>query len=136
MRDGRRRVTTATVESARQRTRDGLLSALVAYVFWGLFPVYFVLVRDVAPGEVLVHRILWAVPFGALIIHLRSQWPEVAAALRHRRTLALLAVSALLIAGNWLVDLRAVQLEHINQASLGYYINPLLFALGGVVLFG
>jgi len=129
-------VAAAATEAPDRLKRDGMLSACIAYFFWGLFPVYFVQVADVLPNEVLVHRIIWAVPFGALIIHLRGQWGEVRAALRHRRTLGLLSVSALLIAGNWLVYIWAVQLQQINQASLGYYINPLLFALGGVVLFG
>jgi chloramphenicol-sensitive protein RarD len=90
----------------------------------------------VSAYEVLAHRIIWSVPFGALIIHLRHQWPEVIAALRNRRAFLILIVSAILITGNWLVYIWAVQLEQINQASLGYYINPLLFALSGVVIFG
>lgn len=117
-------------------TREGLISALIAYVLWGLLPVYFVFVRDVGSFETLVHRIIWAVPFGALIIHFRGQWREVAAALRHRRMLGYLTLSAALIAGNWFVYIIAVQQEQIFQASLGYYINPLLFAVVGVFLLG
>jgi len=124
------------MESPDKKVRDGIISALIAYFFWGVFPVYFVLVKDVPANEVLVHRIIWAVPFGALIIHMRGQWAEVGGALRHRRTLGFLILSAILITGNWLVYIWAVQLEQINQASLGYYINPLLFALAGVVVFG
>lgn len=105
-------------------------------MLWGLFPIYFAIVKDVAALEVLAHRIIWAVPFGALIIHYRHQWPDVVGALRHRRTLFFLTLSAILITGNWLVYIWAVQLEQINQASLGYYINPLLFALAGAVIFG
>ena len=123
-------------ESPEKRTRDGLISAFVAFVLWGLFPIYFSIVREVPPLEVLVHRIIWAVPFGALVIHYRKQWPEVIGALKHRRTVRFLTISAMLITGNWLVYIWAVQLEQINQASLGYYINPLLFALSGVVIFG
>lgn len=125
----------AGIESTENRETDGIVSALIAFVLWGVFPLYFVLVKAVSPNEVLVHRIIWAVPFGALIIHMRRQWPEVSAALRNRRTFLYLVVSAILITGNWLVYIWAVQLEQINQASLGYYINPLLFALAGVVIF-
>ena len=126
---------TAT-ESPEKRARDGIISASIAYFLWGVFPLYFIVVKDVAALEVLAHRIVWAVPFGALIIHLRHQWGEVIGALKHRRTFMLLTLSAILITGNWLVYILAVQFEQINQASLGYYINPLLFALAGVVIFG
>jgi chloramphenicol-sensitive protein RarD len=123
-------------ETPEQQTRNGLISALVAYCLWGVLPVYFVAVRDVDTMEVLVHRIIWAVPFGAAIIHLRHQWGEVRRALTHPKMLAYLSITALLIAGNWLVYILAVQRDQIFQASLGYYINPLLFAVAGVFLMG
>lgn len=115
--------------------RDGIISAFIAFFIWGVFPLYFIVVKDVPANEILAHRIIWAVPFGAVIIHLRHQWPEVFAALKHRRTFMYLILSAILITGNWLVYIWAVQLDQINQASLGYYINPLLFTLAGVVIF-
>jgi len=124
------------IESSEKQARDGIISAFIAFIMWGIFPLYFVVVKHVPANEVLAHRIIWAVPFGALIIHLRHQWPEVVAALKHRRTLMYLTLSAILITSNWLVYIWAVQLEQINQASLGYYINPLLFTLAGVVIFG
>jgi len=123
-------------ETPEQQTRNGLLAALVAYGLWGVLPVYFVAVKDVGTPEILVHRIIWAVPFGAAIIHLRGQWGEVWRALTHRKMLAYLSITALLIAGNWLVYILAVQRDQIFQASLGYYINPLLFSVAGVVLMG
>jgi len=124
------------MESADKRVRDGIVSAFIAYVAWGVFPLYFIVVKDVSAYELLAHRIIWAVPFGAIIIHLRHQWADVMGALRNWRTFRYLILSAILITGNWLVYILAVQLEQINQASLGYYINPLLFALAGVVIFG
>lgn len=123
-------------QSAAAEARDGVICAFIAFFLWGIFPVYFVIVREVPAIEVLLHRIIWAVPFGAIIIHLRHQWPEVIAALKNRRTLMFLSLSALVITGNWLVYIWAVQIEQINQASLGYYINPLLFSLAGVLIFG
>ena len=123
-------------ENSEQQARDGILSALIAYLLWGFMPLYFIVVKDVPSLEVLVHRIIWAVPFGALIVYLRKQWREVWRALTHPKMLLYLSVSALLIAGNWLVYIWAVQTEHIFQTSLGYYINPLLFAVVGVFLMG
>ena len=67
-------------QSDRERVRDGLVCALIAYVAWGFLPIYFKVVDAVPAGEVLVHRILWAVPFGLPIVLARRQWPEVAAA--------------------------------------------------------
>jgi len=109
---------------------------LIAYFSWGVLPLYFILMIDVDSLELLVHRIIWAIPFGALIIHFRRQWPEVKRALTNAQMLAYLTASAVFIAGNWLVYIWAVQQEQIFQASLGYYINPLLFAVFGVFVFG
>ncbi len=117
-------------------TRDGLVAAFMAYLMWGVLPVYFKMVGDVAVTEVLVHRIVWAVPFGAVIIFWRRQWSEVRQALGNARVLGFLTLAAILIGVNWFVYIWAVQSNQIFQASLGYYINPLLFTLAGVLLFG
>jgi len=124
------------VETPEQRARDGILSALIAYLLWGVMPLYFILVKDVDSLEILAHRVIWAVPFGAAIIHYRKQWMEVWRGLTHSKMLLYLGITAILIAGNWLVYIWAVQQDQIFQASLGYYINPLLFAVVGVFLLG
>ncbi len=123
-------------ESAEQQARGGLIAALVAYGIWGFLPLYFIVVKEVGSVEVLAHRVIWAVPFGAAIIFARHQWAEVRRALTKRSMLLYLGISAALIAGNWLVYILAVQRDQIFQASLGYYINPLLFAVVGVYLLG
>lgn len=115
--------------------RDGVIAGLIAYTLWGFLPIYFKVVETVPPTEVLLHRIVWAVPFGALIVHIRKQWPEVKRALSHRKMLLLLTVSACFIAVNWYVYIYAVQTDRVYQASLGYYINPLMYVLVGVVFF-
>lgn len=117
-------------------TRDGLIAAFLAYLMFGVLPVYFKVLADVGALEVLVHRIVWAVPFGALIIFVRRQWPEVRRALADGRVFGSLALAAVLIACNWYVYIYAVQNDQIYQASLGYYINPLLFTVVGVFVFG
>jgi chloramphenicol-sensitive protein RarD len=118
------------------RTREGLLTALIAYTLWGFLPIYFKVVQTVPATEVLAHRVLWAVPFGLPIVLLRRQWPEVVRAFRSARTFGLLTLAALVIALNWLVYIWAVQNALIFQASLGYYINPLMYVLVGVYVFG
>lgn len=116
--------------------RAGVVAGLVAYILWGVFPVYFKLVASVSPLEVLAHRIVWALAFGALIILARRQWREVWRALTHPGMLRWLGLSALMITINWLTYIWAIQNERIFETSLGYYINPLMYVLAGVMLFG
>lgn len=116
--------------------RDGVIAGLVAYLIWGVLPVYFKTVAAVGPLEVLSHRIMWAIPFGAAILFARRQWPEVRRALTHRAMLGWLVLSAMFIAVNWLIYIWAIQDERIFETSLGYYINPLFYMLVGVVFLG
>lgn len=127
---------TPVVEAPEDLARNGIIAALCAYLMWGFLPIYFKAVQQVAALEILSHRVLWAIPFGALIIALRRQWPEVRRALTHRRTLGLLTLAAMFIAVNWLVFVWAVQQSKIFQASLGYYINPLIYVVIGVLFLG
>ena len=116
--------------------RSGVILGLLAYTMWGVFPVYFKWIESVAPTEVLVHRVVWAVPFGALIIMARRQWRDVRAAFVDRSMLSWLGLAALCISVNWLIYIWAVQNERIFEASLGYYINPLMYVAVGVMAFG
>ncbi len=121
----------AKVAAAGER-RFGLVSGVIAYAVWGLFPLY---LRELDPAsalEVVAHRIVWSVPFGVAILSLRGQGRETLAALRQLRVVKLLALSAVLISTNWLVYVWAVANERVIEASLGYYINPLLFIAAGV----
>ncbi|MEL7045377.1 MAG: EamA family transporter RarD, partial [Pseudomonadota bacterium] len=111
------------------------VAGLAAYVFWGVFPVYFKLIDTVPPTEVLLHRIVWSVPVGAAILSIRSQWRELLEALRRPRVLAWLTLSAFVISGNWFLYIWAVINDRIFETSLGYYINPLIYVLAGVVFF-
>ena len=129
-------MSSTTAPATEKDVRDGLIAGLIAYTLWGILPVYFKLVGSVSSTEVLLHRIIWAIPFGALIIHLRRQWPDVAKALMNRQMLIWLTITAVLIAVNWYVYIVAIQTDRIFQASLGYYINPLIFVVAGVFVFG
>lgn len=119
----------------REKTdaRSGIPAGIIAYTIWGLFPIYFVATRSVDALEILAHRVVWAVPFGFLIILARRQIPDVKRALANHRTLMLLSLAALALSVNWGVYIWAVQNGHIFQGSLGYYINPLMYVLVGVV---
>jgi chloramphenicol-sensitive protein RarD len=116
--------------------RGGVIIGLLAYTMWGVFPVYFKWIEVVAPLEVLTHRIVWAVPFGAIIIAARHQWREVRNALVDRSMLAWLTLAALCISANWLIYIWAIQNERIFETSLGYYINPLIFVAVGALALG
>lgn len=123
-------------EFSDAEVRSGVILGLVAYTLWGVFPVYFKWIGSVAALEVLGHRVVWAVPFGALIILARRQWPEVRRALLDRSMVAWLALAALCISVNWLIYIWAVQHDRIFEASLGYYINPLMYVMVGVAILG
>ncbi len=116
-------------------TKAGVLSGFTAYLIWGLFPIYFVAVKNVPTLEILGHRIVWSIPFGLLILAFRKQLAETFAIFRKPKTLALLALAAIALALNWGVYIWAIQQDQIFQGSLGYYINPLIYVLIGVVFF-
>lgn len=124
------------MEKPADDVRDGFLAALIAYLIWGFLPVYFKTVGSVDALEVVTHRVIWAIPFGALILTARGQWPEIRRAFTHRFMLGWLAVAALFIALNWFVYIWAIHDARIFETSLGYYINPLTNMLVGVAYFG
>jgi len=115
--------------------KAGLFSGISAFLLWGLYPIYFVAMEQVAPLELVGHRIIWSIPFGFLILVFRRQVAETFAIFKKPKTLALLTVAAIALAANWGVYIWAIQKNEILQASLGYYINPLLYVLVGVVFF-
>ena len=123
-------------EDASQTDRTGLGAAVGAYVIWGFLPLYLILVRSVPPFEFVGWRIIWTLPLCLLIVAYRKQGGEVRRALAERKTLALLLLSATLIAINWVVYVWAIQNGQVYAASLGYYINPLVNVLLGTLLLG
>jgi len=116
-------------------SKAGLISGLAAYTMWGLFPIYFVATKHVPALEILSHRIFWSIPFGFLILLFRKQIIETVKVFADLRTLGLLTIAAIALAANWGVYIWAIQLDQIFQGSLGYYINPLLYVLVGVLFF-
>lgn len=116
--------------------RSGLPAALGAYLIWGFLPLYLILVAAVPPTEFVAWRVVWTLPLCFAIAASRGQLGEIARGLRDPRVLAYLALSALLIGGNWLVYVWAIQAGEVYAASLGYYINPLINVLLGTALLG
>lgn len=122
-------------ETSQAKTHSGILYGLAAYGLWGLMPLYFRLVGQVSPVEVLAHRIVWSVVLLAVILTVWRRWPDLMAILRSGQTVRLLLVSALLVAVNWLVYIYGVWTERILETSLGYFINPLFSVVLGMVFF-
>lgn len=113
----------------------GIAYATAAYTAWGLFPLYFRQLAQVSALEVIAHRTLWSMLFVALVLLVRRQWAWLAPLLRQPRLLAVSALSALLLSANWLLYVWAVNNGHVLDASLGYFILPLInVALGYAVL--
>lgn len=115
--------------------RLGTAAGVGAYALWGLFPLVFHQLDDVAPGEILLHRILWSFALVAALLALRRdrRWFAPVRAARHG--LGQLSLASVAIAINWLVYIWAVNDGQVVEAALGYYVNPLItVALGVVVL--
>jgi chloramphenicol-sensitive protein RarD len=115
--------------------RTGVAAGLGAYVCWGVFPLYFPLLEPAGGLEIVAHRVVWSLLFVALLLTARRGWAQVRTTIADRRALGVLAAAAVLIAVNWLVYVLAVNSGHVVEASLGYFINPLVSVLLGVAVF-
>ena len=115
---------------------SGIPMALGAHLIWGLLPLYLMLVHEVPAFEFVGWRVIFTVPICLLFIMLRRQGPDLHAALKNRKVLRNLMLSAVLVGTNWLIYIAAVQSGHIFAASLGYYIIPLVNVLTGTVFLG
>ncbi|ADK29173.1 EamA family transporter RarD [Corynebacterium pseudotuberculosis] len=108
-----------------------MLYGFLAYLLWGLFPAYFPLLLPAAPLEIIAHRIIWTGVVMALAITATKKWRELRDA--SLATWLRIAIAAILIAANWLIYVIAVNSQHVADAALGYFINPLVSVLLGVV---
>jgi chloramphenicol-sensitive protein RarD len=114
--------------------RTGILSAALAFLCWGLFPLYFHAIGEVPPMQILAHRMLWSLLFLLIVLAVRRQWAWLGL-LRQPRVLGSFIASALLLSVNWLIYIWAVNSGHVIEASLGYFINPLVnISLGYLLL--
>ncbi len=114
----------------------GFAYALAAYAMWGLFPLFFRLLRDVPAAEVLMHRVVWSVAVIALVLAALRRWRWIGAATTSPGVVTRYGASALLIAVNWYVYIWSTQNGHVIDASLGYFITPLFSVLLGRYVLG
>ena len=113
--------------------RTGILSAALAFLCWGLFPIYFHAIGEVPPLQILAHRMLWSLAFLLIVLSLRRQWSWLGQ-VRQPRVFWSFTASAILLAGNWLLYIWAVNNGHVIEASLGYFITPLVNIMFGFLL--
>ena len=116
------------------RMRAGFVLGIGAYALWGIMPLYFKALSRVPATEIVSHRIVWSVLFLGLLATLSKRWGTIRAALTTPRVVMILIATALLIGINWLVFIYSVVSNHMLEGSLGYYLNPLVNVLLGVVL--
>lgn len=125
----------ATVPHDHRKARQGFGLGVAAYGLWGVLPIYFKQLRSIEAADIVAHRIVWSVPVLAALLSFTGTWSDVREAIRNRRAMTMLAVTAFLIAVNWLLYVYAVNSGHILAGSLGYYLNPLAnVLLGRIVL--
>jgi chloramphenicol-sensitive protein RarD len=119
---------------AVNETRRGFVYGIAAYGVWGAVPLYWKLMREVSPVELIAHRVVWGLLACAVIVAATGAGPAVRTAFADRRTVAVMALSGTLLAINWGTFVGAVVTGHIVEASLGYFINPLLSVLLGTLV--
>jgi chloramphenicol-sensitive protein RarD len=120
-------------ERTARRTLSGLAFGGTSFVIWGVSPLYWKALAGVPAIEIVLHRIVWSFVFLVPLVLVRKKWPAFIATLKNRRTMLILLASTVLVSCNWLIYIWAVNAGHLLQASLGYYINPLVNVFLGMV---
>ncbi|MFF2923127.1 EamA family transporter RarD [Streptomyces celluloflavus] len=118
----------------RSDQRTGLAYGFAAYTMWGLLPLYWHLLAAASPSEILAHRMAWSLPVAVVILAVLRRWSWIGPLLRQPRRLALILVCAVVISANWFLYIWAVNSGHVLEASLGYFINPLVSIAFGVLV--
>ncbi|HEX6926126.1 MAG TPA: EamA family transporter RarD [Longimicrobiaceae bacterium] len=113
--------------------KRGMLFATGAYLAWGLLPVYWKSLQQVPADEILAHRMTWSLGFVAILLAARGHWGWLRSVLGDRRVLLTFTASALLLSANWFLYIWAVNADHVVETSLGYFINPLVNVVLGMV---
>jgi chloramphenicol-sensitive protein RarD len=111
----------------------GIIYAVLAYGIWGFLPIYWKTINEVPASQILSHRIIWSFIFLVVIISVRKDWMAFGKAIQSRKTFLIFSLAAILIGVNWLTYIWAVNAGFIVETSLGYFINPLISVLFGVI---
>ena len=123
-------------EESGRRTVVGLANAVSAYLIWGLSPIYFKTLKTVPAFEILMHRMVWSFLLLLPFLFFNGRWKEFISVFRQGKRLGALLITTLLVGFNWFLFIWAINHDHVLQTSLGYYINPLVNVLLGVVILG
>lgn len=121
--------------NSQQNQKVGVLYAIAAFLFWGLVPIYFKQVVSVTPMEVLIHRIIWSVIVLFILLLIRKRFHLIKPIFNDKNKLKYLFLSSFLVSINWLIFIYAISQNKILEASLGYFINPLISVFLGFVFF-
>lgn len=111
----------------------GVIFAVSAFLIWGISPIYWKALRAVPALEIILHRIVWSFFLLVPLIIIMRRWQEFIRVFKNLRTMLILLFTAIIVSGNWLLYIWAVNADHLLQASLGYYINPLVNVVLGMV---
>ena len=121
------------MQKSLSEEHKGVLFAVIAHLFWGGMALYFGLLRHVLPFEIAINRGLWSIPVAALVLSFLGQWREVWAAFSNMRTIFMLLITGLIVLFNWTFYIWCIQQGRTLDASLGYFINPLLNVVAGYI---
>jgi len=124
------------MNKAVPETSKGVAYGLAAYTMWGSFPLYFALFEGIPAWEVLIHRVVWSCVFLAVVISLLKRWSPVKTALKRPKRLGFVLGCAIFIALNWGIYIYAVETRQVMQASLGYFLTPLVNVAMGLLILG
>jgi chloramphenicol-sensitive protein RarD len=119
-----------------EQYKQGLLFAFAAYIMWGVAPIYFKMLVGIDAVDILLHRVIWSFSFILLMIVAIKGFKKIKQLFKQPKKLGLLAITSIIIAFNWLLFIWAVNNNHMLDASLGYYINPLLNVVLGTLFLG
>lgn len=133
--DHQKMSTAAANQLEENSHRNGAISALCAYLLWGFAPIYFKLITYIEPGEILMHRVIWSTVFLLIMIIAMKKWRLLMTVVAQPKIVLQLALSASILAMNWFLFIWAVNNNHLLDASLGYYINPLFNVILGMLFF-
>jgi len=118
---------------SKQDILSGVVCASSAFLIWGLSPLYWKVLHNIPAFEIIMHRVIWSFLFLLIILIFHRHWNELTAVIKKPRTILILLLTTVLLGFNWFIYIWAVNNEHILQASLGYFINPLINVLLGMV---